>query len=99
MFDSLQGLREEHAELQKQLSDSSIHANPGLSKKLNRRYAELNTILAAEENLRAIEADLQAAQELVSEDDSFREELERNQEKTLCSRREITTTSHSQRPR
>jgi peptide chain release factor 1 len=81
MFDSLQGLREEHAELQKQLSDSSIHANPGLSKKLNRRYAELNTILAAEENLRAIEADLQAAQELVSEDDSFREELERNQEK------------------
>lgn len=81
MFDSLQGLREEHAELQKQLSDSSIHANPGLSKKLNRRYAELNTILAAEENLRAIEADLQAAQELVSEDDSFREELERNQER------------------
>jgi Protein chain release factor A len=54
MFDSLQGLREEHAELQKQLSDSAIHANPGLSKKLNRRYAELNSILAAEDHLREL---------------------------------------------
>jgi Protein chain release factor A len=58
MFDSLQGLREEHAELQKQLSDSAIHANPGLSKKLNRRYAELNSILAAEDHLRELEADM-----------------------------------------
>ena len=84
MFDSLQGLREEHAELQKQLSDSSIHSNPGLSKKLNRRYAELNSILAAEDNLRALEADIEAAKELVSEDESFREELEKNQEKLVA---------------
>ena len=89
MFDSLQGLREEHAELQKQLSDPSIHANPGLSKKLNRRYAELNSIIAAEDNLRALEADIEAAKELVGEDDSFREELEKNQEKLVAAEEKL----------
>ena len=89
MFDSLQGLREEHAELQKQLSDSSIHSNPGLSKKLNRRYAELNSIMAAEDNLRALEADIEAAKELVGEDDSFREELEKNQEKLIAAEEKL----------
>ncbi len=89
MFDSLQGLREEHAELQKQLSDSSIHSNPGLSKKLNRRYAELNSIIAAEDNLRALEADVEAAKELVSEDESFREELEKNQEKLVVAEEKL----------
>ena len=89
MFDSLQGLREEHAELQKQLSDSAIHSNPGLSKKLNRRYAELNSIIAAEDNLRALEADIEAAKELVSEDESFREELEKNQEKLVVAEEKL----------
>jgi peptide chain release factor 1 len=89
MFDSLQGLREEHAELQKQLSDSSIHSNPGLSKKLNRRYSELNSIIAAEDNLRALEADIEAAKELVSEDESFREELEKNQEQLIAAEEKL----------
>ena len=89
MFDSLQGLREEHAELQKQLSDSAIHANPGLSKKLNRRYAELNSILAAEDHLRELEADIEAAKELVAEDESFREELEKNQEKLIAAEEKL----------
>ena len=89
MFDSLQGLREEHAELQKQLSDSAIHSNPGLSKKLNRRYSELNSIIAAEDNLRALEADIEAAKELVSEDESFREELEKNQEKLVVAEEKL----------
>lgn len=89
MFDSLQGLREEHAELQKQLSDSSIHANPGLSKKLNRRYSELNSIIAAEDNLRALESDVEAAKELVGEDESFRQELEKNQEKLIAAEEKL----------
>ena len=89
MFDSLQGLREEHAELQKQLSDSSIHSNPGLSKKLNRRYSELNSIIAAEDNLRALESDVEAAKELVGEDESFREELEKNQEKLIAAEEKL----------
>jgi peptide chain release factor 1 len=47
LLDSVQALLAEHAELQEKLSDSSVHANPALAKKLNRRYAELSTIVAA----------------------------------------------------
>jgi protein subunit release factor A len=47
MLDSVKPLLEEHQALQTQLSDASVHANPGLAKKLNRRYAELSAIVNA----------------------------------------------------
>ena len=75
MLDSLAGLRAEHASLQEQLSDSAIHANPGLAKKLNRRYAELSAIMNAEANLIGLTDDFAAAKELAKEDDSFAAEL------------------------
>jgi protein subunit release factor A len=49
LVDSLAGLRAEHASLQEQLSDSAVHTNPGLAKKINRRYAELSAIIGADE--------------------------------------------------
>jgi peptide chain release factor 1 len=61
--------------LQEQLSDSAIHANPALAKKLNRRYAELSAIMNAESNLLKVTEDLAAAKELAKEDDAFAEEL------------------------
>ncbi|MCF8529437.1 MAG: peptide chain release factor 1 [Aquiluna sp.] len=75
MLDSLAGLRAEHASLQEQLSDSAIHANPALAKKLNRRYAELSAIMTAEASLIALTDDLAAAKELAKEDESFASEL------------------------
>jgi peptide chain release factor 1 len=75
VLDSLEALHREHAALQEQLSDASIHQNPALSKKLNRRYAELNSILSAEANLRALTEDLKAAKELAREDEAFAAEL------------------------
>lgn len=75
MLDSLAGLRAEHASLQEQLSDSAIHANPALAKKLNRRYAELSAIMTAEANVIALTDDLAAAKELAKEDESFASEL------------------------
>ncbi|MEY4560559.1 MAG: peptide chain release factor 1, partial [Actinomycetota bacterium] len=75
MLDSLAGLRAEHASLQEQLSDSAIHTNPALAKKLNRRYAELSAIMAAESNLLKLTDDLAAAKELAKEDEAFAEEL------------------------
>ncbi len=89
MFDSLQALREEHADLQKQLADPSIHANPGLSKKLNRRYAELNSIIEAEDQVRMIEADIEAGAELAAEDDSFKQELEKNKESLVVAEEKL----------
>ncbi len=75
MLDSLQGLRSEHAELQQQLSDASVHANPALAKKLNRRYAELSAILNAEANVIGLQDDIAAASELAKEDEAFAAEL------------------------
>lgn len=75
MLDSLAGLKAEHAELQKQLSDSAIHANPGLAKKLNRRYQELDAMLSAEQALIQAQDDLAAAKELAKEDEAFAAEL------------------------
>ena len=75
MLDSLAGLRAEHAKLQEQLSDSAIHANPGMAKKLNRRYAELSAIVAAQDLVHQLNDDLEAAKELAKEDASFAAEL------------------------
>ncbi len=75
MLDSLQGLRAEHAELQSQLSDAAVHQNPALAKKLNRRYAELSAILAAEASVLNLQDDIAAASELAKEDEAFAAEL------------------------
>lgn len=75
MLDSLAGLRSEHASLQQQLSDSAVHSNPALAKKLNRRYAELSAILQADDDVKRLEEDLAAAKELASEDAAFAAEL------------------------
>jgi len=75
LIDSLAGLRAEHASLQEQLSDSAVHANPSLAKKINRRYAELSAIMGAEELVRGLDDDLAAAKELSKEDAAFAEEL------------------------
>ena len=75
MLDSLAGLRSEHASLQQQLSDSAVHSNPALAKRLNRRYAELSAILQADDDIKRLEEDFAAAKELAAEDSAFAAEL------------------------
>lgn len=75
MFESVETLLAEHEELQVKLSDPAVHANPALSKKLNRRYAELSTIAAAYHRWTLAVEDLDAARELASDDDSFAAEV------------------------
>jgi peptide chain release factor 1 len=75
MLSSVQALLAEHAELQQQLSEASVHANPVLAKKLNRRYAELNAIVSAYHAVNAMQADLDAAKDMAKEDEAFAEEV------------------------
>ena len=89
MLDSVQALLAEHAELQEKLSDSSVHANPALAKKLNRRYAELSTIVAAYNSVLQITEDLAAAKELAKEDEAFAEEVTSNETKLVESRERL----------
>lgn len=75
MFESVAALIEEHQDLQNQLADPAVHADPARSRKINRRYAELSKILAAHTAWKRAEDDLEAAQELAKEDDAFAEEV------------------------
>lgn len=75
MFDSIDALVAEHAELQEKLGDPAVHADAGLSKKLNRRFAELSRIVAAHDKVSALQDDLAAAKEMAGEDESFAEEV------------------------
>ncbi|MFM5904318.1 MAG: peptide chain release factor 1 [Microbacteriaceae bacterium] len=83
MLDSVQPLLAEHAALQEQLSDASVHANPALAKKLNRRYAELSAIVAAFNMVNQLTDDLAAAKELAKEDDSFADEVPATEERLV----------------
>ena len=75
MFDSIQTLLDEHEQLQEQLADPALHADPARAKKVNRRYAELSQIKVAYENWQRLGDDLEAARELAKEDDAFAEEV------------------------
>lgn len=75
MFESVQGLLEEHDSLQEQLADPELHSDPAKSKKVNRRYAELSRIVAAYHHWRQLTDDVDAATEMAAEDESFAAEL------------------------
>ncbi|MEY3406895.1 MAG: hypothetical protein RLZZ556_967 [Actinomycetota bacterium] len=81
MLASVQALLAEHAQLQSQLSDASVHANPTLAKKINRRYAELNAIVAAYHSVNSLQEDLAAAKEMAKEDEEFAAEIPTLEEK------------------
>jgi peptide chain release factor 1 len=65
----------EHAELEDQLADPGVHADPGLARRLGRRYSELTPVVAAYQEWTTAQADVGAAAELARDDASFREEL------------------------
>ncbi|MEO6199800.1 MAG: PCRF domain-containing protein, partial [Cryobacterium sp.] len=75
MFESVHTLLAEHDELQAELADPELHANPARSKKVNRRYAELSRIIAAWYEWKEISDNLDAARELADEDESFAAEI------------------------
>ena len=69
--ESLPALLAEHAELERQLADPSVHADQGLARRLGRRYAELSRIAETAHQLEAVQGDLATARELAGEDPSF----------------------------
>ena len=74
VFDAVEGLADEHAELERRLAAPETHADPRLAKRLNQRYAHLSRVLAAWREWRELEDDLEAARELIAEDATFADE-------------------------
>ena len=66
----------EHAELEAQLADPSVHADQARARELGRRYAELGPLVAAIREQEALAADLDAARGMAAEDPEMAAEAE-----------------------
>ncbi len=83
MFEQVEELVTEHAEIEKQLADPAIHSDQGRARTLGQRYSELTPIVTTYQEWKRVGDDLAAARELSGEDSSFRAEatvLEARQE-------------------
>ena len=65
----------EHAHIERELADPSVHADQGAARRLGKRYAELTPVVEAHRALTELEGDLATARELAEEDASFRAEI------------------------
>ena len=92
MFESLDELFAEHAELEKQLADPSIHTDQGKAQTLGRRYGELTAVVEAAAERTRLREDVEAARELGEEDAALAAEvpvMERRLEEVEARLREL----------
>lgn len=75
MFESVQGLLDEHDAIQAQLGDPAVYADQRLARKLGRRSAQLNGIVEAYHKWEGLQDDLAAAKEMAAEDPEFAAEV------------------------
>ena len=84
MFEAVEGMRAEHADLEGRLSLPETHADQRLAKQLNQRYAELTAVVTTWRDWQRLAEDIEAARELASDDPTFAEEAE-----ALAAQREV----------
>ncbi|AKT52375.1 peptide chain release factor 1 [Arsenicicoccus sp. oral taxon 190] len=75
MLESAHAIVAEHADLERQLADPAVHADPAALRRLNKRYAALAPTVAAYQGWQTAVDDVAAAEELANEDEAFAEEL------------------------
>ncbi|WP_210440435.1 peptide chain release factor 1 [Nocardioides xinjiangensis] len=76
MFEAVEGMREEHAELERRLALPETHADQRLAKQLNQRYAELTAVVTTWQHWLQLGDDAEAARELAADDPVFAQEAE-----------------------
>jgi peptide chain release factor 1 len=81
MFEVIDDLLTEYAELGTRLADPSVHADADVARKLGKRYAELGPIAETNREYQSVGEDITAAQELAVEDPAFGEEIPGLQER------------------
>ncbi|WP_029068470.1 peptide chain release factor 1 [Jonesia quinghaiensis] len=74
-FAAVEPLLAEHADIEAQLSDASVHADQARARQLGRRYAELGQVVGAYRAWKSAADDLAAAREMAEEDPSFASEI------------------------
>ena len=76
MFESVETLVAEYADLEAQLADPAVHTDQSRSRKLGRRYAELRPVITTYRAWHQAGDDAAAARELGADDPAFRAEAE-----------------------
>ncbi|HEX6577716.1 MAG TPA: peptide chain release factor 1 [Jiangellaceae bacterium] len=76
MFERVEELAAEHAELERRLADPAVHADQGMARRLGRRYAELSAVVQAYGEWRRTGEDEQVARELAADDPGFAAEAD-----------------------
>src|SRR5699024_6338185 len=71
IFDSINNLLEEHAELTEKMGDPAVHADQAMARKVGRRFAELEKLVKAHKRWQKMGQDLEDARELAQEDEDF----------------------------
>ena len=74
MFERCEELVVENADLEKQLGDPTLHADPKLARKVGKRHAQLRPIIEAYRDWLTLGEDLEAARELGETDPAFASE-------------------------
>lgn len=75
MFEAVEELIGEHADLEKKLADPSVHADQANARKLNKRYAELTPIVATYRSWKQTGDDIGTAKEFAADDPDFAAEV------------------------
>ncbi|MGJ9421056.1 peptide chain release factor 1 [Aeromicrobium sp. CF3.5] len=69
MFEAVDQLVAEHAELEQRMADPAVHSDPAMAKKVGQRYAELSAVVRAYRDWQQSTEDLEAARELEMADE------------------------------
>ncbi|MFY1678848.1 MULTISPECIES: peptide chain release factor 1 [unclassified Streptomyces] len=75
MFEAVEDLAAEHADLETRLADPSVHADQANARRLNKRYAELTPIITAYRSWKRTGDDIATARELAADDPDFAAEV------------------------
>ncbi len=76
MFETVETLVTEYADLESRLADPAVHTDQSLSRRLGRRYSELRPVIATYRAWLETGMDLEAARELGHDDPGFKAEAE-----------------------
>ncbi len=69
MFEAVDQLVAEHAELEQRMADPAVHSDPAVAKKVGQRYAELTAVVRTYRDWQQATEDLEAARELEMADE------------------------------
>ncbi|MFJ9841207.1 peptide chain release factor 1 [Kitasatospora sp. NPDC101155] len=81
MFEAVEELLVEHADLEKRLADPSVHSDQANARKLAKRYAELTPITRVYREWRQAGEDIEAARELAAEEPEFISEVKDSEQR------------------